>query len=109
VAPDIAADGVDEYLDVFVAASRLAQKAPPGPMVSFECSDRSDRWWLDLSVPGERVVSRESGDASAAICGPAQQLLWFVWGRLPISDTASVKVSGDVKVLDRWTEFVPPM
>ena len=59
VAPEIAADGVDEYLDVFVAASRAAHDAPPGPTISFECSDRSDRWWLDLSERGGRIVSRD--------------------------------------------------
>ena len=57
VAADVAADGVDEYLDVFVAASRATNDGPSGPTISFECSDRSERWWLDLSSRGERTVS----------------------------------------------------
>ena len=109
VASDVAADGIDEYLDVFVAASRATNDAPAGPTVSFECSDRSDRWLLDLSERGERVVSREPRAASARICGPAEQLLLVVWGRLPASDAPGVEVSGDVAVLDRWSELVPPM
>jgi uncharacterized protein (TIGR03083 family) len=109
VAADIAADGIDEYLDVFVAASRAAQDAPAGPMMSFECSDRSDRWWLDLSSRGERVVSREPRDASVRVRGTAEQLLLTVWGRLPTSDASDVEVSGDVGGLDRWSELVPPM
>jgi uncharacterized protein (TIGR03083 family) len=109
VASDFAADGIDEYLDVFVAASRAAQDAPAGPTMSFECSDRSDRWWLDLSVRGERVVSRGPRDASVRICGTAEQLLLMVWGRVPASDAAGVETSGDVERMDRWSELVPPM
>lgn len=109
VASEIAADGIDEYLDVFVAASRAAHDAPPGPTMSFECSDRSDRWWLDLSGRGERAASREPRDASVRFFGTAEQLLLVVWGRFPASNAAGVEVSGDVTVLDRWPELVPPM
>jgi hypothetical protein len=109
VAADVAADGIDEYLNVFVAASRAAHDAPAGPTMSFECSDRSERWWLDLSGRGERIVSREPRDASVRICGTAEQLLFIVWGRVPASDAAGVEVSGDVAGLDRWSELVPPM
>jgi uncharacterized protein (TIGR03083 family) len=109
VAPQIAADGVDEYLDVFVAASRAACDAPAGPTISFECSDRSDRWWLDLSDRGGRIVSRNPRSASVGIRGTAEQLLLIVWGRVQISDAAGVEVSGDVGELDRWSELIPPM
>jgi uncharacterized protein (TIGR03083 family) len=109
VASDVAADGIDEFLDVFVAASRAAKDAPAGPTISFECSDRSERWWLDLSGRGERIVSREPRDATVRICGRAEQLLLVVWGRVTASDAAGVEVSGDVGGLDRWSELVPPM
>jgi uncharacterized protein (TIGR03083 family) len=109
VSPDIAADGVDEFLDVFVAASRSAHDAPPGPTMSFECSDRGDRWWLDLSDRGVRIVSRDPRAASVGIRGTAEQLLLIVWGRVPISDAAGAEVSGDVGELDRWSELIPPM
>lgn len=109
VSPDIAADGIDEFLDVFVAASRAAHESPPGPTMSFECSDRSDRWWLDLSDPGVRIVSRDPRIASVGIRGTAEQLLLMVWGRVPISDDAGAEVSGDIGALDRWSELVPPM
>jgi uncharacterized protein (TIGR03083 family) len=109
VAPQIAADGIDEFLDVFVAASRAAQGAPAGPTMSFECSDRDDRWRLDLSEPGGRIVSRDPGAASVRIRGTAEQLLLIVWGRVPISDAAGVEVSGDIGELDRWSELIPPM
>jgi uncharacterized protein (TIGR03083 family) len=109
IAPDIAADGTDEFLDVFVAASRTAHDAPAGPTMSFECSDRSEQWWLDLSVRGARIVSHEPRDASVRIRGTAEQLLLIVWGRVPASAAAGVEVAGDVAALDRWSELIPPM
>ena len=109
VASDIAADGIDEFLDVFVAASRATHGAPAGPTMSFQCSDRSDEWWLDLSGQGERIVSRAPLDASVHIRGTAEQLLLVVWGRIPPLGPAGVEVSGDVGELDRWSELVPPM
>jgi uncharacterized protein (TIGR03083 family) len=109
IASDVAADGVDEYLDVFVAASRAANDAPAGPTMSFECSDRTDRWWLDLSGQGERIVSHEPRDASVRIYGTAEQLLLIVWGRLVASEAPGVEVSGEGGWWDRWSELVPPM
>jgi len=107
LAPEIAADGIDEFLDVFVAATRAAHDAPAGPTISLECSDRRERWWLDLSDRGERTVSREPRDALVRIRGTAEQLLVMLWGRVPV--TAGVEVTGDVGVLDRWSELIPPM
>ena len=109
VASDVAADGVDEFLDVFVAASRATHNAPAGPTLSVGCSDRSERWWLDLSVQGERIVSREPREASLRIYGTAEQLLLFLWGRVQASGTPGVEVSGNVTEMVRWSELVPPM
>ncbi len=107
VAPDVAADGIDEFLDVFVAAARAGHDSPAGPTMKLECSDRSERWWLDLSDRGERTVSRERRDASVRIRGTAEQLLLMLWGRVPV--TAVVEVTGDVGALERWSELIPPM
>jgi uncharacterized protein (TIGR03083 family) len=107
VAPEIAADGIDEFLDVFVALVRAANDAPPGPTIRLVCSDRDDRWRLDLSDRGERIVSREPGDASVGISGTAEELLLKLWGRVP--GTVGVEVSGDVGALDQWSELVPPI
>jgi uncharacterized protein (TIGR03083 family) len=109
LASEVAADGIDEFLDVFVAASRAAHDAPSGPTISFECSDRRDRWWLDLSGQGERIVRREPLVASIRISGAAERLLLVVWGRIPAVGAAGVEVSGDDRELGRWSELVPPM
>jgi uncharacterized protein (TIGR03083 family) len=108
VTSDIAAEGIDEYLDVFVAASRSAADAPAGPMIGFECSDRSDQWWLDLSEPGGRTVFREPRTSTVSLRGPAAGLLLYVWGRAQAPD-AGVEVLGDGAVLEDLQELIPPM
>jgi hypothetical protein len=108
VASDVAADGIDEYLDVFVAASRAAQHSPSGPVIGFECSDRGEGWWLDLSEPGGRLVSREPLAATVRLRGDAEDLLLAIWGRIPMS-SAGLEELGDVEELKRWSELVPPM
>jgi uncharacterized protein (TIGR03083 family) len=109
VSSDLAVDGVDEYLDVFVAATRGAQTAPAGPVIGFECTDADGSWSLDLSGEGRRNLSRESSEGSVRVRGTAQQLLLAVWGRVPIAGDAGLEVSGDASVLDRWAQLVPPM
>jgi uncharacterized protein (TIGR03083 family) len=108
IAPEIAADGIDEYLDAFVQVSRAGHNAPPGPTINFQCSDRGDLWWLDLSDQGGRVVTREPRQAAVQICGTAEQLLLFIWGRLP-APAAGVDISGDIMQLDSWSELIPPV
>jgi uncharacterized protein (TIGR03083 family) len=106
---EVAADGVDEYLDVFVAATRGAANAPAGPTVDLQCSDRDDRWWLTLSEEGQRDVSREPRAASVCVRAPAARLLLMLWGRVPWLGNGEVELSGDVEVFERWPELVPPM
>lgn len=107
VASEIAADGTDGFLDVFVAASRAVHQSPAGPTMSFECSDRNDRWWLDLSELRGRIVRRDPRNASIRIRGTAEQLLLMFWGQCPISDAASAEVSGDIGELEQRSELIP--
>jgi len=109
VASEVAADGVDEYLDVFVAASRAAHDVPPGPTVRSECTDRDDLWWLDLSVRGERSVGREPRDALVRVRATAEQLLFIDWGRVLATHAPGAAASGNVEEMDRWSALVPPM
>lgn len=109
VPPEVAADGIDEYLDVFVASSRSGNNSPAGPTISFECTDRDDRWWLDLGTQGERTVYTEPRDAAVGLRGPAEQLLLVVWGRVAAASAPGVETVGDPAVLDRWSELVPPV
>ena len=107
--PDVAADGVDEYLDVFVAASRAANTAPAGPAIAIECTDRSDRWWLDLSEPGGRTLRTDAGSGTVQIRGTAEALLLMLWGRVPLAEGAGLELAGNVHELDKWSTLIPPM
>lgn len=106
--PEVAADGVDEYLDVFVAASRGLHSAPAGPSIRFDSTDTDDSWFLQLPTAGERTFGREPVECAVSLRGPAEGLLLFAWGRLGAGD-AGVNVSGDATIVGRWAELVPPM
>lgn len=98
--PVVASDGIDEFLDIFVATSRAQAGAPPGPTVCVETSDTDDRWTIELPQGG-RIVSRNEGPAAARLRGGASDVLLLLWGRLteipgsittegPIPDRATV-------------------
>jgi len=105
----VAADGIDEWLDVFVSASRGLHAAPAGPAVRIACTDAEGEWYLDLAEAGGRTVHAEAiDDVALTLRGSAEGLLLLLWGRLDAT-TAGVGVEGDGSVLAMWTELVPPM
>jgi uncharacterized protein (TIGR03083 family) len=106
--PAVAADGIDEYLDVFVAVTRMLNSAPAGPSIHVHCTDTEGEWLLDLPVGGERVLTREHRKGDVALRGAAEDLLLVAWGRVTPAE-AGVEVVGDATVLDRWSELLPAM
>jgi uncharacterized protein (TIGR03083 family) len=108
MAPDVAADGIDEYLDVFVGVSRGGHSAPAGPSFHFHCTDTDGEWLLQLPAAGERLLTREHAKGDIALRGPAGALLLVAWGRVR-PEAAGVDVVGDATVIDRWNELLPPM
>lgn len=106
--PGLAADGVDEFLDVFVRATRELHGSPAGPSMHLECTDAEREWFLELSHDGERVVGSEPVECASAMRGPAEGLLLVLWGRLDPA-AAGVEVAGDHEILERWDELIPPM
>jgi uncharacterized protein (TIGR03083 family) len=100
VDPSLAADGVDEYLDVFVSTTRGLNDAPAGPVVGIECTDLDRRWVLDLSSPGGSTLSQgeHATTCTTTLQGPAEGLWLLLWGRIDL-DTAGVKLDGDARLL----------
>ena len=80
--PSGAADGIDEFLDIFVATGRAQSGAPTGPTVRIEALDTGDRWTVELPAGG-RTVRRDDLPAEARLGGSAAELLLLLWGRLP--------------------------
>jgi hypothetical protein len=106
--PTVAADGIDEYLDVFVAVTRGLHNSAAGPSFHYDCTDTGDSWFLQLPSAGTRVVTREPVECAVRFRGPAEGLLLVAWGRVR-PDVVRVEVLGDTAVLSRLNELLPPM
>jgi uncharacterized protein (TIGR03083 family) len=107
--PALAADGVDEYLDVFVGRMRGVHSSPPAEAsYALRATDTGDEWAMTFPATGERTVARGAGVSSGATAvfeGQAENLLLWVWGR-PAAEGV-VTVLGDHDAAARWSEFVP--
>jgi uncharacterized protein (TIGR03083 family) len=105
--PTLAADGIDEYLDVFVALLRGLHSVPgAGETVHVHCTDTAGEWYLAFPAAGERTLRREHAKGDVAFRGPAEGLLLFLWGRLSAPD-AGVDTVGDASLAARWRELIP--
>jgi hypothetical protein len=106
--PSVAADGVDELLDVCVSASRALHASPSGPAVHISCTDADQEWYLDLAEAGGRTLHTEPIDVALTIHGRAEALLLLLWGRID-AEGAGVEVDGDQEVFSKWDELVPSL
>lgn len=82
----LAADGVDEFLKVFVPRNDEPYEGPQGEIV-FASTDTADRWTV---VPADELhvaVGGTDGDATVEL--PAADLLMVLWRRRPL-DPAEV-------------------
>jgi uncharacterized protein (TIGR03083 family) len=80
VDPSVATDGIDEFVDVFVAAGRARDESPAGPTVLVQCTDTTASWTVTLPKGG-RVVAPGEHPADLAVRGAANDVLLFLWGR----------------------------
>jgi uncharacterized protein (TIGR03083 family) len=83
--PDLAADGIDEYLDVFVRTRGKQTLSAPLTLTS----DQPPMSWslTPASRPGRVDVAAGRLDAPEEIAGAPQDLLLLLWGRLGLADT----------------------
>jgi uncharacterized protein (TIGR03083 family) len=92
-----ASDGVDEFLDTFVAR-RPGKFAEVAGSLHLHCTDVEGEWVL--RPDGEALqLERVHAKGDVAVRGPASDLFLLTWGRAPAS---SVEVLGDGAVLDRF-------
>jgi uncharacterized protein (TIGR03083 family) len=107
--PVLAADGIDEYLDVFVGIARFLHRAPgAGESAHIHCTDTEGEWLLTFTGPSERTLVREHAKGDVAMRGPAEGLLLHLWGRLD-ADATGVEILGDTALVARWRDLVPAM
>ena len=103
---DVAADGVDEFLDVFMPTDLAEQPAADlGGTVQLRATDRPNTWLATVGT-GVLTVRRDQppspGDAPlASVAASASDLLLFLWKRLPGS-APELDVTGDTSLLARF-------
>ncbi len=114
IEPDIAADGIDEWLTVMSAPrrrgdpdSRLAGLKPGGSLHvhAGDVPSGQGEWLVRRDADGIEV-RRGHARADAALRGPASGLLLVLTRRLSPAEAAA-EVLGDPAVLDSWLAATP--
>ena len=98
---DLAVDGVDEFLTVFLARLPVGD-AVGEATIHFHCTD-ADGEWLLTRVGDDVVVTREHAKGDVAARGSASDLALFLWGRVGAD---RLEVFGDAAALDRFRSAV---
>ena len=95
---DLAADGVDELLDVF-----LPMVAPKGDGEThhLHATDGEGEWLVRFTPDGPEV-SHEHAKGDVAVRGPASDLLLLLWNR---RSADGLEVFGDAALLQRWRDL----
>ena len=101
VPPALAADAIEEFLEVLVPLFfKYAKFAGTGETVRFESTDSDDGWLITTTADTtawRRCGSETRGDVTAR--GSVSDLYLFCWGRAPAD---AFEVLGDQALLDRW-------
>jgi uncharacterized protein (TIGR03083 family) len=107
VESELAADGADEFLEMFLPGLRNREADPPmaGERFHFHRTDGPGEWLVAFGEDGRIAVTREHAKGDVAVRGPASDLLLFVWGR---TGEDQLEVFGDASLLDRWRALVLP-
>lgn len=106
--PELAADGVDEYLTVFVPlVRRRATSEGAGETVHVHRTDGEGEWLVRFVAGSTNVeVERAHAKGAVALRGASADLLLYLWRR---TGPERLEVLGDRAVLDRWPDLVPPV
>jgi uncharacterized protein (TIGR03083 family) len=104
--PALAADGIDEVLEV-MAPRRLGGRdgIDIGGSIHLRCTDDIGEWTFRTD-DGVFQLSRGPGGGDLELAGPAQALLYLMWGR-GRRDEPSIERTGDAELLERWFALRP--
>jgi uncharacterized protein (TIGR03083 family) len=115
LAPEAAADGVDEWLTRIAAGTAGITDAAArdlhgdGQSLHFHATDpglSGTGEWMVTRTPAGVTVARGHGKADVAVRGPAASLLLILTRRLPPTDSA-VEVLGEQALLTHWLQHTP--
>jgi uncharacterized protein (TIGR03083 family) len=103
IAPDLAADGIDEYFAEFfplLGPNPLELAADAAPRTAHvHCTDVDGEWFLRFSPDGVSV-EREHANGEVAARGDASDLLLALWGRRQ-PGRPGLEVIGDAGLLEQ--------
>lgn len=99
IEPQLASDGIDEFLDEFVNDPR--EDAKVDGTVHVHCTDVAGEWLVTPTAEG-LVTTREHAKGDAAIRGCASDLLLVLWRRTPLT---AVEVIGDQSVAEQLVAY----
>ena len=97
---DVAADGVNEYFDLFPLLPAAQAIKGDGETVHFHCTDREVEWLVTLTPDG-LTLEPEHTKGDVAVRGTANAIMLAVWNRIG-PDNPELEVFGDHDLLDRW-------
>ena len=114
IAPDIAADAIDEWLGfisgpIYGRPDPRAQALPAGSILHVHTTDEPPGpagEWLVRHTPDGVTVQAGHGKGDVALTGPAGPVLLVLVRRLPPDDPA-VTVLGDAGLLTQWLAQTP--
>ena len=99
----LAADGVDELLEVFAGLVPTERLAGATGTIHLHATDAPGEWLLHLGPDGISF-ERHHAKGDAALRAAAADLLLWSWNRLPIDDR--FEVFGDAALLHLWPRAV---
>jgi uncharacterized protein (TIGR03083 family) len=103
--PAVAADGVDELLDVLAPLVFDAGAfGGTGQTIHVHATDTPGEWLVTIGPEGF-TVRREHAKGDVAARGPAAELLAALWGRRPLT---GLDTFGDVDLLARFYQATAP-
>ncbi len=112
IEPELALDAINFTFDVLLPKNRIDAKAPAGQGETFHFhrTDGPGEWLLRFEPSGAVVVERSHAKGDVAIRGSASDLLLWLRQRLYYSSDVQdrLQVFGEVALLERYFELVPP-
>jgi uncharacterized protein (TIGR03083 family) len=97
---DQAADGVNEFFELFGLVPAAQAAVGNGETIHFHCTDREVEWLAELTPDGV-VLRPEHAKGDVAVRGPANAIMLAVWNRIG-PDNPELEIFGDRDLLDRW-------
>lgn len=106
IAPELAADGISEWLDIITALPHDRLPLADGQSVHLHATDDGlgeNGEWTIQADGGALSWSRAHGKGSVALRGPARDLLLAIMRRIPVAGTG-IAVFGDADVWQQWLD-----